>query len=252
MDLSLVIPAYNEAQRLGPTLDQIEAHATGSGLCEGPFEVIVVCDGCTDGTEAVARAYEGRLPLRVLSYRDNRGKGYAVRQGMLASMGALAVFMDADGSTPVAELPRLEAPIREGRADIVVASRRAAGARLTQPQPWHRRLLGRALSLHTRVVLGVSVLDTQCGFKLFRGDLARELFAALRCDGFAFDLELLWLAHRCRARVLEMGVEWGDVGGSSVAPLKDGLRMLYTTWRVRTWHGPLPPKTHRPGRGTVP
>jgi dolichyl-phosphate beta-glucosyltransferase len=137
----------------------------------------------------------------------------------------------------VRELTRLTAPIRRGEADIVVGSRRVAGAVLPVPQPWHRWLLGSIFTLHARLVLGVRVQDTQCGFKVFRGDLARDLFAGLRCDGYAFDLELLAVAHSRHVRVLEMGVEWHNVPGSSISPLRDGLRMLAATWRIRAMHG---------------
>lgn len=242
MDLSLVIPAYNEGRRLGETLSALVAHAAGGGFGPGPWEVIVVCDGCTDDTEAVAKAFADRLPLRVIAYPDNRGKGYAVRRGVAASAGAIVAFMDADGATPPSELMRLAAPLREGRADIVVGSRRAPGAQLTPPQPWYRRFLGSAFALHARLVLGVPVRDTQCGFKLFRGDLARGLFSALRHDDFAFDVEMLWLACHCGARILEMGIRWRDVPGSSVSPLRDGLRMLRTIWRIRLEARPVPPE----------
>jgi len=174
-----------------------------------------------------------RLPLRVLSYGRNRGKGYAVRRGMAVSSGRVVAFMDADGATPVHELGRLMEPILGGEADIVVGSRRAPDAVVDVRQPLFRRVLGRAFAWHAQAVLGLEVRDTQCGFKVFDGDRARELFGVLSCDGFAFDLELLAEARARRCRVVERGVEWRDVRGSTVHPLRDGIRMLRAAWQIR-------------------
>jgi dolichyl-phosphate beta-glucosyltransferase len=230
---SIIIPAYNEAQRLGATLETIVAYAKRDARDASALEVIVVCDGCSDATTHVAGAFEGRLPLRVLSYPVNRGKGYAVRQGMAASTGQVVAFMDADGSTPVSELTRLSAPILREEADIVIGSRRVKGAAVAVNQSLSRQLLGRAFALHAQVVLGLRVQDTQCGFKVFRGPVARDLFASLRCDGFAFDLEVLAAARERRLRVQERGVEWHERSGSTVQPLRDGLRMLRAAWQIR-------------------
>jgi len=233
MNLSIVIPAYNEALRIGSTLETVAAHAAGGSFYASSYEVFVVCDGCGDATEQVVRGFADRLPLRIVSYPVNRGKGYAVRQGVALSTGRVVAFMDADGATPVRELEGLAEPILRNQAPIVIGSRRAKGARLIVPQPLHRRVLGRAFALHTRLVLNMPVLDTQCGFKAFRGEVARELFAALQCDGFAFDLELLARAQARGLRVLEMGVEWQERPGSTVHPLRDGLRMLRAAWQIR-------------------
>ena len=233
MNVSIVIPAYNEALRIGATLETVAAHAAAGSFYASSYEVFVVCDGCRDATEQVARRFADRLPLRVVSYPVNRGKGYAVRQGVALSTGRVVAFMDADGATPVRELEGLAQPILRNQAPIVIGSRRAKGARLTVPQPLHRRVLGRAFALHTRLVLKMPVQDTQCGFKAFRGDVARDLFAALQCDGFAFDLELLAQAQARGLRVLELGVEWQERPGSTVHPLRDGLRMLRAAWQIR-------------------
>jgi dolichyl-phosphate beta-glucosyltransferase len=233
IEQSIIIPAYNERHRIGTTLESIAAYGARMGAGNAGFEVIVVCDGCRDGTEKAAHAFAGRFPLRVVSYGSNRGKGYAVRRGMAVSLGRVVAFMDADGATPVDELGRLADPILRGRADIVVGSRRAAGATVAGRQPVLRRLLGRAFAWHTEAALGLRVRDTQCGFKVFDGDIARELFKGLSCDGFAFDLELLAEARECGLRVEEQGVEWHDVQGSTVRPLRDGVRMLRAAWQIR-------------------
>lgn len=233
MNLSIVIPAYNEALRIGTTLEAVAARAAAGSFYASSYEVIVVCDGCGDATEQVVRRFENRLPLRVVSYPVNRGKGYAVRQGVARSAGQVVAFMDADGATPAGELEGLAVPILRNQAPIVIGSRRARGSRLIVPQTLHRRLLGRAFSLHTRLVLNLPMLDTQCGFKVFQGTVARDLFGALQCDGFAFDLELLAMAQANNLRVLEMGVEWHERPGSTVHPLRDGMRMLHAAWQIR-------------------
>jgi len=246
MNLSIVIPAFNEASRIAATLETLVSCGPAGTFGSSSYEVLVVCDGCRDATEPVVRRFESRLPLRVVSYPVNRGKGYAVRQGVLRSTGEIVAFMDADGATPVRELAGLTEPILRNRAHIVVGSRRAPFARLVVPQALHRRLLGRAFSLHTRCVLGLQTLDTQCGFKAFKGAVARNLFDTLLCDGFAFDLEILAMAKARGLRVLEMGVEWHERPGSTVHPLRDGMRMLQAAWHIRArmkaWH-PAPGAT---------
>jgi dolichyl-phosphate beta-glucosyltransferase len=141
--------------------------------------------------------------------------------------------MDADGATPVRELGCLSEPIIKGHADVVVGSRRVEGATVEDDQPVLRRLLGRVFAWHTQVVLGLRLRDTQCGFKVFAGDIAREMFKGFSCDGFAFDLEVLAEARERGLRVLERGVEWHDVEGSTVHPLSDGVRMLCAAWQIR-------------------
>lgn len=231
---SIIIPAYNEANRIANTLEEIAAYLEMDAGQSAGWEVIVVCDGCSDNTAQVAGAFKDRLPLRILAYCDNRGKGYAVRRGVAASVGSMVTFMDADGSTPVRELERLAKPILGNLADIVIGSRQAEGANVVIGQSVCRRILGRAFSLHTRLALGLDLHDTQCGFKVFRGDVARALFATLRLDGFAFDLELLAEARERRLRVQERGVEWRERPGSTVHPVRDGVRMLRAAWEIRS------------------
>lgn len=230
---SIVIPAYNERRRIGATLESIASYISNGDARNNDYEVIVVCDGCHDRTEQTVKAFAGRIPLRIIAYVCNRGKGYAVRRGVAASSGKLVAFMDADGATPIRELDRLAEPILGGRADLVIGSRRTRDSVLAVAQPPARRLLGRVFAWHTQAVLGLRVGDTQCGFKVFDGDIARGLFKRLSCDGFAFDLELLAEAREHGLRVLEQGVEWHDVTGSTVHPLRDGIRMLQAAWKIR-------------------
>lgn len=230
---SIIIPAFNEAKRIGPTLDAVAAYLAPRKAGTDDTEVIVVCDGCRDDTEAVARAHTERLPLRILAYRKNRGKGYAVRRGVALSTGRIVAFMDADGATPVCELDRLSVPILSGKADIVVGSRRVPDAAVATRQTLLRRTLGGLFAWHARAVLGLRIRDTQCGFKVFDGAVARRLFGRLTRNGFAFDLELLAEARECCFRVVERGVSWHEVAGSTVHPVRDGMRMVRAVWGIR-------------------
>lgn len=230
---SLVIPAYNEAGRIAETLADLAEYLQTETARQWSWQVIVVCDGCRDGTHAVVSRFADKLPLQVISYPVNRGKGYAVRQGIARSTGHIVTFMDADGAVPVHEWERLAAPVLMKTADVVIGSRRATDATVYPRQSAYRTILGRCFALYTRLVLNLRFLDTQCGFKLFHGPTARTLFAGLRCDGFAFDLELLAAARKRHLRVLETGVEWHERAGSTVRPLRDGSRMLLAAWRIR-------------------
>jgi dolichyl-phosphate beta-glucosyltransferase len=231
MARSIIIPAFNEEGRIGTTLASIERYFAQQP--QDNAEVIVVCDGCRDRTEGTVKAFSQRWPIRLVSYKRNRGKGYAVRRGVAVSTGRVLAFMDADGATPVSEFGRLSRPILAGRADIVVGSRRARGAKVRQQQSLLRQVLGRGFAWHAQLVLGLKIRDTQCGFKVFDGERARDLFRDLSCNGFAFDLEILARARQRGLRVLEQGVEWHERPGSSVHPFRDGLRMLSAVWRIR-------------------
>lgn len=225
--LSIVIPAYNEETRLPRTLGLLKRMHRPYAI-----EIIVVCDGCTDKTHQVAQQWTERLPLRVIAYPENRGKGYAVQRGVLSASGQVIAFMDADGSTPPSELLRLAAPIISGDADIVVGSRRADGA-MVKRQPLGRHLLGKLFSVITRNILSLPYRDTQCGLKLFRRQWGMELFGEMRCEGFEFDLEILYRARKKKIPIVEMGVAWEDRAGSKVAPVRDGLKMLRAMFRIK-------------------
>jgi len=244
--LSVVIPAYNEETRLPATLNALEQVHQAA-----PIEILVVCDGCTDRTRDVAAERIGRLPLKVITYPVNRGKGYAVREGVRAANGHIIAFMNADGSTPPSELLRLAEPIASGEVDIVIGSRRASGRRV-QKQPPLRHFLGKILSLTTQTFLDLPYLDTQCGFKLFRRQQAKMLFNRIFCDGFEFDLEVLYLAKQMNIPTREIGVIWQDVAGSKVAPVRDGLRMLEAIGGIRRMYaGQTNPSRPLPSRRKI-
>jgi glycosyltransferase involved in cell wall biosynthesis len=220
--LSLIIPAYNEAARLGASLatvfDYLNAQVYES-------EVIVVDDGSTDETARVAEAgfaAAGRIGARVLGGEPNRGKGYAVRRGLVAARGRVAVFSDADLSTPITETPKLVGPIRSGECDIAFGSRALDRTLIGTHQPWRREQSGRAFNLTVRLATRLPFHDTQCGFKAFRTDTCRPVFEAGRIDRFGFDVELLYVAHAAGLRLREVPVRWNDVAGSKVT-LRTGL-----------------------------
>lgn len=245
---SIIIPSYNEAPRLPSTLRLVESLEGHPGRFWNYLEVIVVCDGCTDDTYSVVAAWNpGGITARGVNYAENRGKGYALRTGMASSSGKIIAFIDADGSTSPSELPRLAMSILSGEHQVVIASRRKPDAVIPNPQPWTRRLLGNSFSLYTRVLLGLPILDTQCGCKLFIGDVGRKLFAEARENGFAIDLEILHLARLAGYQTAEKGVRWEHSDGSSVRPIRDGLRMLAAAWKLARQTGkirnPLPVKT---------
>ncbi|HSY38194.1 MAG TPA: dolichyl-phosphate beta-glucosyltransferase [Polyangia bacterium] len=223
IDLTVVIPAYNEEHRLGSTVAELFTFLEARG---GRFEILVVDDGSTDGTVALCRALAARCPeLQVIPTAPNRGKGHAVRIGMLAARGALVMMCDADGSTPAVEIPRLLQPILDGRAAVAIGSRYLPGA-APPDQPLWRRLWSRLGNLFIQRTLVPGVRDTQCGFKAFTAPVAKDLFSRATIDGWAFDLEVLALARRLGHCVVEVGVAWKDDRRSRVRPWRDLWRVI--------------------------
>ena len=230
---SVVIPAFNEARRLPPYLADVVAFFEGRGEA---YEVLVIDDGSTDGTLAAAeRAVRGHASVRARRLEPNRGKGAAVRHGMLAAAGAYRLFADADGATPIAELKRLEPALLAG-ADLVIGSRVLPDPSVSVSAKLHRVAAGRVFSwLVARLGLP-TVADSQCGFKAFTGPVADDLFRRVRTDGFGFDVELLLLAQASGYRMVEVPVNWTDQAGSKVGVLKDGPGML---WQILVARGRL-------------
>lgn len=230
IDVSVIIPAFNEELRLPPTLERLHAHLSAGSMT---YEILVVDDGSRDGTCRVVEEAAARLPnLALVRQRPNRGKGAAVRRGMLAARGRIRVMWDADSSMPPEELPRLLAPIVGGRAEIAIGSRYAAGAR-TVKQPRYRVLWGRLCNRFVQRWLVPRVLDTQCGFKAFTCAAAVNLFGSATIDGWAFDLEILALARRRGFAIEEVGVEWKDDQRSRVNPLTDFWKVIREALTIR-------------------
>ena len=228
-DLTVVVPAYNEEHRLVPTLEAMERWLDAR---DESFEVIVVDDGSRDATLAVAREFADRHPaFRAIGLPENRGKGAAVRQGFEVSRGDLVLFSDADLSTPMDELDRLRAAL-ESSGGLAIASRALPASNLEVRQAWYREAMGKTFNAIVRLVTGLRVHDTQCGFKLLRGEDARAIAGEMREDGFSFDVELLLLAGRRGLTVREVPVTWRNDEGSRVSPIGDALAMLLSLPRI--------------------
>jgi glycosyltransferase involved in cell wall biosynthesis len=214
--ISIIIPAYNEEKRLPAALGQVIAYLQGGDWAFA--EILVVDDGSTDGTAGVAEKMRADYPnMRVLRNPGNRGKGYAVRHGMLECRGEWALFTDADLSAPIAELETLwQAMEREG-AQVAVGSRALDRRLIGVHQSWFRENAGRVFNLSMRLITGLPFRDTQCGFKLFETGAAREIFRRQLLDGFGFDVEVLFIGRRLGYREIEVPVRWNDVAGTKVS-----------------------------------
>ena len=222
---SVVIPCFNEAARIGNTL---RATLDYLGEASPQSELIVVNDGSTDATATIARNVflETRIATRLLENFPNRGKGAAVRSGLLAAQRPIGLFFDADLSTPLGETPKVLEPVANGEVDIAFGSRALDRSLIGLHQPWRREQGGRVFNLLVRVATGLPFWDTQCGFKAFRLDVCLPILEAARVSGFAFDVELLLLAHRAGLRIREIPVRWNHAEGSKVSFFCDSLRML--------------------------
>jgi glycosyltransferase involved in cell wall biosynthesis len=230
---SLVIPAFNEASRIGNTL---RATLDYLGAASPQSELIVVNDGSTDATSAIARDVlaAAKIETRLLENFPNHGKGAAVRKGLLAAQKPIALFSDADLSTPLEETPKLIEPIANGDVDIAFGSRALDRSLIGHHQPWRREQGGRVFNLLVRLATGLPFWDTQCGFKAFRLDVSRPIIEAARIVGFAFDVELLYLAHQSGLRLREVPVRWDHHEGSKVHFVHDSLRMLREVIAIRS------------------
>ena len=239
-ELSILIPAVNEERRLPETLEKIHRYLAAGKLSA---EVLVVDDGSTDGTARVVDAASARFAeVRRISNPTNHGKGYAVRQGMLEARGDIALFSDADLSTPIEEAGKLIAAIRDGKYDGAIGSRNIDRSLIESRQSLMREAGGFLFNRVVRFFTGLPFSDTQCGFKAFRLERARLLFEQQRIVGFGFDPEILFLAARHGLRIAEIPVRWAHDPGSKVKFIKDGLIMVGDLWSIRrnAWRGLYP------------
>ena len=222
--LSVVIPSYNEENRLGPTLETIERYLAGRDYSS---EVLVVDNGSRDRTSEVAR----EAGVEVIEER-RRGKGAAVRTGMLAARGEYVLFSDADLSTPIEEVEKLLAELRAG-ADVAIASRGLPESNLVKRQPWYRELVGRVGNLLVRMIALGGIADTQCGFKLFPREIAQRVFPAQRLTGAAFDVEVLFIVKHAGWKIAEVPVTWIDSPDTRFSRVRDSLDALKDLFRIR-------------------
>jgi glycosyltransferase involved in cell wall biosynthesis len=217
-DISVVVPAFNEENRLEGTLRAILGYLNQR---RGAFEILVIDDGSTDRTaqvaESVSRWREAGDRIRLLREPVNRGKGFGVRSGMLAAHGRFALMTDADLSTPIEELDRLQDVLDKFQADLVFGSRDIRGSRIEIRQPRSREILGKSFNRFIRLLTGIPYRDTQCGFKLFRMSTCRGIFERQRLNGFAFDVELLFIARKWNLKLHEVPVTWSHCEGSKVS-----------------------------------
>jgi dolichyl-phosphate beta-glucosyltransferase len=228
--LSVVIPSYNEERRLPSTVAQVEGFLEGR---EGAYELILVDDGSTDGTRAFMDTAAARNPsVRVEALPHNRGKGRALAIGVAAATGAEVLVTDADLSTPIEELDKLQAALDSG-AGVAIASRAMRASRVEVSQPVYRVLMGKGFNLIVQAVLLPGIWDTQCGFKLFRADVAHDVFARLTTDGFGYDPEVLYRARQKGVKIAEVPVVWRNSAPTKVSPVASSLDMLKHVLRVR-------------------
>lgn len=230
IELSVVIPAYNEERRLEPTVRSVLDYLSRE---ERSGEVILVDDGSVDATCALMRdlaAGDGRI--RLIRLPENRGKGHAVRTGVLSALGERILFTDADGATAIGEVARLDRRL-DGGAAIAIGSRVAGGEDVHVEARVSRHIIGRLFHQFVKRLAVRGIADTQCGFKLFTAAAARDVFSRMRLSGFSFDVELLVIAERHGIRVAEVPVDWTHQPGSKVNVVTDGLRMARDLFRIR-------------------
>lgn len=221
--LAIIVPAYNEEPRILPTLKRLQEYFSAQ---EYTWTVVVVSDGSTDRTDEIVEKFaSGDTRFRLIGYSPNRGKGYAVRTGMLETKAELLLFCDADLATPIEEVEKLLAKNAEG-FPIAIGSRPLKESKLEVRQPWYREMLGRAFNKAVQLLAIKGIMDTQCGFKLFTYEASQQVFSRCKLDGFSFDFEALMIARDLDYAIAEVPIRWKHQEGSKVVLLRDGPRML--------------------------
>jgi len=227
--LSIVIPAYREEKRIHIILEAVEKYVKSKPF---PTETIIVVDASPDNTAQVAKQYADRIPsLTVFEGKENRGKGGAVQDGVRLARGEYVVFADADNSTPIEQVDKLLEYIDQ--YDLVIGSRYCPKGKLAIPQSLTRRMGSRVLNSIIQLLAVPGIKDTQCGFKLFKTEVAKDIFKRETIYGFSFDIEILAIARILKYKVKEEGIIWYDNPHSTVSPIKDGLRMIGDAWQIR-------------------
>lgn len=228
--MSIVIPAYNEEVRLGPSLERSVEYFDSRSYT---YEILVVSDGSKDGTNALVAAFAEKNPkVRLVEYHPNRGKGYAVRKGMLTAEGTYILFMDADLATPLPETEKL-LPVVEGGKPIAIGSRPLKESELEIHQPWYREALGRCSNALVQALAVRGIKDTQCGFKIFENKVAKDVFSRCKLNGFSFDFEALMVARDLGYEIVEIPIRWAHQEGSKVVFWRDYPRALRDLVKLR-------------------
>ncbi|MFH1644937.1 MAG: dolichyl-phosphate beta-glucosyltransferase [Candidatus Omnitrophota bacterium] len=228
--LSILIPAYNEEQNISSTLQDIYKYLATKDFT---YEILVVDDGSTDKTVELVSPFRNKFQnIEVLKNDKNFGKGYSIKKGMLTAKGELILFMDADNATRIHELDKFLPKAKEGN-DVIIASRRIPGAEITSSQPICRIILGNIYILLSKIILGASVNDYNCGFKLYTSKSAKLLFPKLTRNDWSFDSELIYLIKKFKLKLKEVPVKWEDKRTSKVKPFKDGIKSLVSLIIIR-------------------
>jgi dolichyl-phosphate beta-glucosyltransferase len=241
MFLSIVLPAYNEEQRILSSIAQLRTELPFIDMkCEGEllgdrFEIIIVNDGSSDQTGAIVRKYMSQFPdfvLQLIELPSNKGKGYAVKVGVEIARGKYIVFMDVDLSTPLTELPKLIEAIQKNCA-IAIGSRGLPQSEIVKHQPIYREIMGKIFNVLVKLFVLRGICDTQCGFKAFRSHEAKRIFGLLQTHGFSFDVEILLIAQELEMTVQEIPIIWHNSFNSSVSPIGDSWEMFYSLLQMK-------------------
>jgi len=233
LDISIIIPAKDEAKRLPSFLDNLIPYCQNSVK---QYEIIVVDDGSSDNTAILARDFQAKFSrLKVIRLNKNRGKGYAVKTGLFEACGDIVLFLDADGSTMPDEIENNLHFLKEGY-DIVIGSREVKDDKHLVTAKYYRKMIGQVFNFFVHLLLFKEIKDSQCGFKMFRKETIRPIFSQVNIQGFGFDLEVLYLAFKLDYRIKEVPVNWHHVDESKINLIMDSLRMFINIFQVRIWH----------------
>ncbi len=230
MKLSIVIPCYNEKNRIIKTLNKINNYIVTRGL---KTEIIVVDDGSQDNTVDKVKNFSAGVPLKTICFLNNRGKGSAVKRGMLEATGEFILFTDADLSTPIEEYEKLEKYVKKGEYDIAIGSRGLPDSQKLVAQNFFRDKIGKIFGKLVQLILLPEIKDSQCGFKLFKREAIKDIFCRQTVDGFGFDLEVLVIARKMGYNIKEVPILWENSFESKLSPVKDAFFIGYELFKIK-------------------
>lgn len=228
--VSIVIPIYNESKRIHRAFSTLTSFVPPKGI--KIKSVIFVNDGSTDNTLQLLKQYKSRYPKQIISYRKNKGKGYAVRKGMIASKSEYTLFMDADIATPLSQIEKF-LPYMKAGLDVIIGTRKNGHSTVTIHQPWVRENMGKIFTSISRIILGVNVTDFTCGFKMFKFEAKQAIFKRARINRWGYDSEILFLAHKLGYNMIEKAVTWADQKNTKVNLIKDSINSFKELLEIR-------------------